>query len=84
MVLKSLSTNLIWEDHTYKMGWTRRPSPQDLSDLRGIEVTAHQIQDWVPKRYECRAVMVGQEIFAVAIHAGPRRPMWTGVATFPR
>jgi len=70
VVLKPLSTNLIWEDHTYKMGWTRRLSPQDLSDLRGIEVTAHQIQYWASKRFECRAVVVGEKIFAVAIHAG--------------
>ncbi|MDQ3028716.1 MAG: ATP-grasp ribosomal peptide maturase, partial [Actinomycetota bacterium] len=70
VVLKPLSTNLIWEDRTYKMGWTRRLSPQDLADLRGIEVTAHQIQDWASKRFECRAVVVGTEIFAVAIHAG--------------
>lgn len=70
VVLKPLSTNLIWEDDTYKMGWTRRLSPQDLSDLRGINVTAHQIQDWAPKRFECRAVVVGHDIFAVAIHAG--------------
>lgn len=70
VVLKPLSTNLIWEDGTYKMGWTRRLSPQDLNDLRGIEMTAHQIQDWTPKQFECRAVVVGEDIFAVAIHAG--------------
>ncbi|HEY2724536.1 MAG TPA: ATP-grasp ribosomal peptide maturase [Pseudonocardiaceae bacterium] len=69
LVLKPLSTNLIWEDHTYKMGWTRRLSEQDLSDLRGLDVTAHQLQDWAPKRFECRAVVIGSEIFAVAIHA---------------
>ncbi len=72
VVLKPLSTNLIWEDHTYKMGWTKRLSPHDLGDLRGINVTAHQIQDWAPKRYECRAVVVGTEIFAVAIYAGSK------------
>jgi ATP-grasp ribosomal peptide maturase len=70
LVLKPLSTNLIWEEHTYKMGWTRRLSEQDLADLRGVDVTAHQLQDWAPKRFECRAVVVGAEIFAVAIHAG--------------
>ncbi|MGH4026165.1 MAG: hypothetical protein ACRDRV_16445 [Pseudonocardiaceae bacterium] len=52
------------------MGWTRRLTPDDLSDLRGIDVTAHQIQDWAPKQYECRAVVVGAEIFTVAIYAG--------------
>lgn len=69
VVLKPLSTNLIWEDHTYKMGWTRRLSPDDLDDLRGIETTAHQLQYWASKRFECRAVVVGTEIFAIAIHA---------------
>lgn len=83
VVLKPLSTNLIWEDHTYKMGWTRRMSPQDLSDLRGIEVTAHQIQDWAAKRYECRAVIVGQEIFAVAIHAGSQASYVDWRSDFP-
>ena len=70
MVLKPLSTNLIYEDDTYKMGWTRRLSSEDLVDLRGIETTAHLIQDWAPKAHECRAVVVGDDVFAVAIHAG--------------
>jgi ATP-grasp ribosomal peptide maturase len=70
VVLKPLSTNLIWEDHTYKMGWTHRLTSDDLADLRGVEVTAHHVQDWAPKQYECRAVVVGDGVFAVAIHAG--------------
>lgn len=70
VVCKPLSTNLIFEDHTYKMGYTRRLDAADLADLAGIEVTAHQLQDWAPKLRECRAVMVGEELFAVAIHAG--------------
>lgn len=70
VVLKPLSTNLIYEDHTYKMGWTHRLSTQDLEDLRGVDVTAHLVQDWVPKRWECRAVVVGEDVFAVGIRAG--------------
>jgi glutathione synthase/RimK-type ligase-like ATP-grasp enzyme len=70
VVLKPLSANLIYEDDTYKMGWTRKLSTDDLSDLRGIDVTAHLVQDWVEKTWECRAVLVGNEVFAVAIHAG--------------
>lgn len=83
VVLKPLGTNLIWEDHTYKMGWTHRLSPQDLGDLRGIEVTAHQVQDWAPKRFECRAVVVGEEIFAVAIHAGSQASYVDWRSDFP-
>lgn len=70
VVIKPLTANLLYEDNTYKMGWTRRLSVNDLSDLRGIDVTAHLIQDWVDKTWECRAVVVGDEVFAVAIHAG--------------
>ncbi len=70
VVLKPLSTNLIYEDGTYKMGWTRKLSADDLADLRGIDVTAHLVQDWAPKCWECRVIVVGEEIFAIAIHAG--------------
>ncbi len=70
VVLKPSSANLIYEDHTYKMGWTRKLSADDLADLRGVEVTAHLVQDWAPKCWECRAVVVGEDIFAVAIYAG--------------
>jgi ATP-grasp ribosomal peptide maturase len=70
VVLKPLSTNLIYEDDTYKMGWTRKLSAGDFADLRGIDVTAHLLQDWAPKCWECRVVVVGEDIFPVAIHAG--------------
>ncbi len=70
VVLKPLSTNLIYEDGIYKMGWTRRLSRQDLADPRGIDVTTHLLQDWAPKWHECRAVVVGDDLFSVAIHAG--------------
>lgn len=70
VVVKPLTANLLYEDNTYKMGWTRKLSADDLTDLRGIDATAHLVQDWVEKAWECRAVVVGDEVFAVAIHAG--------------
>jgi ATP-grasp ribosomal peptide maturase len=69
VVMKPLSMNLIYEDGTYKMGWTRRLSCDDLADLCGVEITAHLVQDWVDKAWDCRAVVVGDDVFAVAIHA---------------
>ena len=45
-------------------------SADDLADLRGVDATAHLVQDWVEKAWECRAAVVGNEVFAVAIHAG--------------
>lgn len=70
IVVKPLTANLLYEDSTYKMGWTRRLSAHDLADLRGVDTTAHLMQDWVEKAWECRVVVVGDEVFAVAIHAG--------------
>jgi ATP-grasp ribosomal peptide maturase len=69
IVVKPLGTNLLYEDNTYKMGWTRRLGPDDLADLRGVDVTAHQFQDWVDKSYEARIVAVGDRLFGVGIHA---------------
>jgi len=62
VVAKPLTTNLIFEDGTYKMGYTHRLTEQDLAELRGVEVTATHVQDWAPKTRECRAVVVGEDI----------------------
>lgn len=70
VVQKPLSTNLIFEDNQYKMGYTHLVAEDDLADLRGVDTTAHHLQEWVPKVTECRAVVVGEDIFCVAIHAG--------------
>lgn len=70
IITKALGTTLVYEDDTYKLGYTRRLSDADLADLRGVEVTAHQQQVWVTKSHEARVVVVGQRVFAIAIHAG--------------
>uniref|UniRef100_UPI003F496EAD MvdC/MvdD family ATP grasp protein n=1 Tax=Amycolatopsis sp. CA-096443 TaxID=3239919 RepID=UPI003F496EAD len=69
VVQKPLGTNLIWEDAVYKMGHTHPVTADDLADLRGFDVTAHHAQHWAPKQRECRAVVVGDEIHPVDIHA---------------
>lgn len=69
-VIKPLGTTLIYEDNTFKMGWTHRLAPDDLADFAGFDVTCHQVQDWADKAHECRVVVVGDRMFAVAIHAG--------------
>jgi glutathione synthase/RimK-type ligase-like ATP-grasp enzyme len=70
VVQKPLSTNLIFEDDGYKMGYTHLVTDADLADLRGVASTAHHLQEWAPKSSECRAVVVGDDIFCVAINAG--------------
>ncbi|MGH3822462.1 MAG: MvdC/MvdD family ATP grasp protein [Pseudonocardiaceae bacterium] len=66
----ALSTNLIFEEGQYKMGYTHLVTDADLADLRGVHTTAHHLQEWAPKVTECRAVVVGEDIFCVAIQAG--------------
>lgn len=73
VIQKPLSTNLIFEDGGYKMGYTHLVTDADLSDLRGVATTAHHLQEWAPKLTECRAVVVGNDIFCVAIHAGSEK-----------
>lgn len=34
-----------------------------------MELTCHLLQEWIDKRFECRAVVVGDRVFTVAIHA---------------
>ena len=42
----------------------------ELADLRGVEITTHQFQRWVPKAHEARVIVVGDRVFAAGIHAG--------------
>ncbi|MBY8884108.1 ATP-grasp ribosomal peptide maturase [Streptomyces sp. PTM05] len=46
---------------------TRRLEPNELDE--SIELTAHLLQEWVPKAYEVRLTVVGDQMFPVAIHA---------------
>jgi ATP-grasp ribosomal peptide maturase len=42
----------------------------EVADLDGsLELTAHYLQEWVPKDYEVRLTVVGRRFFPVAIHA---------------
>lgn len=68
-VTKMLGTNHIAEEDTRKITFTRLLGDDDLADLRGINVTTHQFQRWVPKQYDARVIAIGGRLFAFAIHA---------------
>jgi ATP-grasp ribosomal peptide maturase len=70
VVIKALGTCRIMEEGVRKIGFTRRLGAEDLADLRGIDVTLHQIQDWIEKDLEARVVVIGDTMFAIGIHAG--------------
>ncbi|MFF5655176.1 ATP-grasp ribosomal peptide maturase [[Kitasatospora] papulosa] len=70
VVYKPVASPVLIEDGALKSVYTRRLRPDDLTDLEGIDTTAHLFQGWVEKDHEVRLTMVGDDMFAAAIHAG--------------
>lgn len=68
-ITKLLGSSSIVEEGVRKIGYTRLLADDDLANLRGIEVTAHLFQRWVPKAHEARIIAVGDHLTTVAIHA---------------
>ncbi|MFD1147964.1 ATP-grasp ribosomal peptide maturase [Saccharothrix hoggarensis] len=58
------------EQGVRKNVFTRRLADADLTDLRGIEHTAHLFQRWIDKEREARVVVIGEHVTAAAIRAG--------------
>lgn len=48
--------------------WTSQVHAPDITDA--VRLTAHQFQEWIPKRHEVRLTAVDQQLFAAEIHAG--------------
>ncbi len=70
LVVKPLTDPIVAEADDYTTVWTRLVTQDDLTDLQGVETTAHLFQAWVPKAYEVRITAVGAHVFPVAIIAG--------------
>ncbi|MCI2422894.1 RimK domain-containing protein [Saccharopolyspora sp. K220] len=69
-IRKLMSGNTIVEDGVRHVNWTRVIDDDDLDDLRGIAVTAHQVQRWVRKAAEARVIVIGDHVTSVEISAG--------------
>lgn len=71
LAVKNLSAATIAEAGGVQVAFTRRLEPPELDDLRGVETTAHLFQEFIePKAFEARVTVVGEQVFAAAIHAG--------------
>ncbi|MER6109359.1 ATP-grasp ribosomal peptide maturase [Streptomyces hirsutus] len=70
IVCKPVASPILIEDGQLKSVYTQRLTLDDLEDLRGIDTTAHLFQAWVSKAYEVRLTVIGERMFAAAIHAG--------------
>lgn len=69
-VTKLLGANTISEEGARKLSWTRVLDAAALDDLRGVEVTTHLMQRWIPKAFEVRVIAIGEHLTATAIYAG--------------
>ncbi len=70
IVVKALGSNAIIEAGGPKVAYTHPLSETDLSDLSGVELTTHLVQEWVDKAREVRLTAVGDRFFAAEIDAG--------------
>jgi len=68
-VAKALAAPAVVESGARCTAFTHVLGDEDLADLRGVGVTAHQFQEWVPKLYEARVTVVGDRFFVAGIHA---------------
>jgi len=68
---KTMAAALLVESGRLQTAYTRRIDPAELDDLAGVDTTAHLFQRFIDdKSYEVRATVVGERVFAAAIHAG--------------
>ncbi|MCD9589988.1 ATP-grasp ribosomal peptide maturase [Streptomyces sp. 8ZJF_21] len=73
IICKPVASPVFVEGTELKTVYTRRLSPHDLVDLRGIDTTAHLFQAWIQKAYEVRLTIAGDRLLAAEIHAGSAR-----------
>lgn len=69
-VTKAFGQNTVTESGVLKVAFTRPVDADYLSDLTGVNLTAHQYQREVPKAYDARIVVVGDRQFGCAIYTG--------------
>ncbi len=69
LVYKSLFPGVVTEQGEVRIIYTSRLTADDLDD-RAIGMCCHLFQEWVPKEFDVRLTVVGDQFFAVAIHAG--------------
>ncbi len=69
VIQKSFGPNTVTEGGRLKVAYTRRLDDAALADLRGVDATATQVQEWMDKACEARVVVVGEQLFTIRITA---------------
>lgn len=70
LVCKSIASEVVHTFDGSKVVYTHLLTDDDLADLRGVDHTAHLFQEFVPKAFEIRLTIVGDELFAAKISTG--------------
>ncbi|MFD1534021.1 MvdC/MvdD family ATP grasp protein [Pseudonocardia aurantiaca] len=73
IVCKPVAVGVLHTDGGAVAVYTRLLTEADLADLSGLEYAPHLFQAYVPKLYEVRLTVVGEQFFAVRIDAGSPR-----------
>ena len=78
MIVKTVAKGVLDPDGLYLVGqkrfiFTSSVAPEDLTDLAGVGACAHLFQERIEKAMDLRVVIIGQQVFAVGIHAHGER-----------
>ncbi|MGB6161737.1 MAG: ATP-grasp ribosomal peptide maturase [Pseudonocardiaceae bacterium] len=69
VITKTLGPSGITDHDQVKVAYTRRLSAEDLAGPTGVSATATTLQRFVPKAFEVRLTVIGQQMFPITIHA---------------
>jgi glutathione synthase/RimK-type ligase-like ATP-grasp enzyme len=70
VVCKSIVSEVVHTTDGSAVVYTHLLTDDDLVDLRGVHHTAHLFQEYVPKVFEVRLMVVGDKFFAAKIATG--------------
>lgn len=69
VVLKAVSRGTVEDQERRRFLYTSRVLPEHLAALDGVHATAHVFQEYLPKRFELRVVVIGRQVFTAQIHS---------------
>lgn len=67
VVRKLFNSQVPGPDGRCSVGHSRLPTESDLADTSSVRLTAHQVQQYIDKKYDLRVVAVGDRLFPVGI-----------------
>lgn len=67
IITKMQNSFAVWREGKELVVFTNPMSDQDLRDLKGLEYCPMTFQQWIPKRLELRATVVGRRVFTASV-----------------